>query len=365
VRLIRVRPLHLAAFIVTLALLAAGAARAHDPGLSSGELSFAEDTLRLSLTFAKRDVEALLSATDPRLPVLDPMSSGDLQSRLAALAPEGIVVSLGGQPVRPKDVSVELDEANNIELRLAFEAARVSRITFAEPLLRDLPFGHRQIMRIIDARGAIVKELMLGAAESSFDASLTVTSDSSSTPGRFRNFLVHGVRHILEGSDHLLFLLGILLVTPTFLSATKVISCFSVAHSLTLSAVALGSLRVPAPVVEPLIAASVAYVGVENLLRRGHVTHRSLLTFAFGLVHGLGFATALRDMRIGSGVDMILPLFSFNLGVELGQTAVAAIALPTIFLLRRNLRFAGSWSPACSVFVALAGGYWFFERTLG
>jgi hydrogenase/urease accessory protein HupE len=364
-RIARVRPLHLAASIITLALAFAGAARAHDPGLSTARLVFVEGTLRLSLTFARRDVDVLPSPVDTHLPALDTGRSSDLQTRLAALAVEGIVVRLDGRRVQSQHVMVELDEANNVELRLAFEAAGASRITLDEPLLRDLPFGHRQILQLFDAQGAIVDERMLGAAESSFDASVAAPSDSPSTLGRFQSFLLHGVRHILEGSDHLLFLLGILLVTPTFLSATKVISCFSVAHSLTLSAVALGSLRVPAPVIEPLIAASVAYVGVENLVRRGRVTHRGFLTFAFGLVHGLGFATALREMRVGSGTDMILPLFSFNLGVELGQTAIAAIALPAIFLLRRDLRFVGAWSPACSVFVALAGGYWVIDRTFG
>jgi HupE / UreJ protein len=82
------------------------------------------------------------------------------------------------------------------------------------------------------------------------------------------------------------------------------------------------------------------------------------------LVHGLGFATALRDMQIGSGAAIVLPLVSFNLGVELGQIAVAALVLPTILWLRRDLCFARHWAPACSVLITIMGGCWLIERTL-
>jgi hypothetical protein len=82
------------------------------------------------------------------------------------------------------------------------------------------------------------------------------------------------------------------------------------------------------------------------------------------LVHGLGFATALRDMQLGSGAAMVLPLVSFNLGVELGQIAVAALVLPAILWFQRDVRFAQFWAPACSVLITIMGGCWLIERTL-
>jgi len=120
---------------------------------------------------------------------------------------------------------------------------------------------------------------------------------------------------------------------------------------------------IPASVVEPMIAASIIYVGLENVWRR-EVKRRWMLTFAFGLVHGFGFASALKDLGVGAGVKAVAPLLSFNLGVEIGQIAVAALVLPLIWKLRRHPRFVIRYVPACSILVALAGGYWLIERTI-
>ena len=118
--------------------------------------------------------------------------------------------------------------------------------------------------------------------------------------------------------------------------------------------------------VEPAIAASIVYVGIENLFGgKGRLQWRWVLTFAFGLIHGLGFASVLREMGVATaGVAAIVPLVSFNLGVEAGQLSVAAVALPIIWKLRERPSFLRVGVPACSFVVALAGGYWFLERTL-
>jgi HupE / UreJ protein len=116
---------------------------------------------------------------------------------------------------------------------------------------------------------------------------------------------------------------------------------------------------------EPLIAASIAFVGVENLVRRGQPKGRSVLTFGFGLVHGFGFASVLREAGVGtSGRSLVLPLFSFNLGVELGQLAVVAVLLPLLWKLRTRPAFARHGVSVVSVVVVLLGGYWLLRRTL-
>ena len=154
-----------------------------------------------------------------------------------------------------------------------------------------------------------------------------------------------------------------MIVTRTFKSAFAVITAFTLAHSITLAVATFNVFTLPAKYTEPLIAASIVYVGVENLLRRGDPKNRWMLTFAFGLIHGFGFASVLRDLGVGSnGTDVAMPLLSFNLGVELGQIAVAAIVLPLIWKLRTKPIFVKRWVPACSIAVALAGGYWFIQR---
>jgi hypothetical protein len=142
----------------------------------------------------------------------------------------------------------------------------------------------------------------------------------------------------------------------------QTITAFTVAHSITLALAALGIVSVPASIVEPLIAASVVYVGLENLLRPIPGS-RWKLTFAFGLVHGLGFAAILSDLGVGTGdMPLVVPLAAFNAGVELGQIAVAGAVVPMFWKFnaqaRPRLQFAAIWS----LLVAIAGGYWLVER---
>ncbi|MEO7597450.1 MAG: HupE/UreJ family protein, partial [Opitutus sp.] len=155
------------------------------------------------------------------------------------------------------------------------------------------------------------------------------------TGSLFWSFLRLGVTHIWTGYDHLLFLFGLLIVCRTLRTVVAIISCFTVAHSLTLALATFDLATLSPRWVEPAIAASIVFVGLENLWRRGAEPRgRMLVTFCFGLVHGFGFANVLRGLGVGSGGRGIaLPLFTFNLGVELGQIAVASLVLPIMWQL--------------------------------
>ncbi len=119
------------------------------------------------------------------------------------------------------------------------------------------------------------------------------------------------------------------------------------------------------PKIESLIAVSIIYISVENLLYRD-VPRRWLLTFGFGLVHGLGFASVLRELGIGTaaGGGVVVPLLGFNCGVELGQMAIALLVLPGIWKTQQLPRFFPRFTATCSVLVMLAGTYWLYERTV-
>jgi hydrogenase/urease accessory protein HupE len=180
---------------------------------------------------------------------------------------------------------------------------------------------------------------------------------------RFAEFFLLGIYHIVTGYDHLLFLAGILIVCSGFSAAARIITCFTIAHSITLGLATFNLLAVPSRIVEPMIAASIVYVGLENLWRRGRLRWREVLTFAFGLVHGLGFASVLREMGIGtSNVGVAVPLFSFNVGVEAGQLLVAGCVLPIAWRLKSAERFPRIAVPVLSSVIACAGAYWFIER---
>jgi hydrogenase/urease accessory protein HupE len=185
-------------------------------------------------------------------------------------------------------------------------------------------------------------------------------------PPTFVGFLKLGVEHIWTGYDHMLFLFALLVVCRSFRSIVTIISCFTLAHSLTLALATLNVINLPSRLVEPAIAASIVFVGAENLARRGAEPRgRSLLTFAFGLIHGFGFASVLRDLGVGTGSQGIaMPLFTFNLGVEIGQVAVAAVVLPIVWQLRKNKTFVRRGVPALSAIVTVAGLYWLLERTV-
>lgn len=143
---------------------------------------------------------------------------------------------------------------------------------------------------------------------------------------RFIKVVGLGFTHILPGGlDHVLFVCGLFLLAGGTRSLLWQISAFTVAHSVTLALAALGVVAVPAAIVEPLIALSIAYVAIENLMSTSLSRWRLAVVFTFGLLHGLGFASALRDLGV-SGADLPVTLVGFNVGVELGQIAVVMIA---------------------------------------
>lgn len=238
-------------------------------------------------------------------------------------------------------------------------------VTFRARQFDALSPDHRQFVVVIDEHGSEIATKLLNADDDTIAFTLAASSSSSATPA-FAGFFRLGIEHIWTGYDHLLFLFALLVVCGSFRSIAAIISCFTLAHSLTLALATLDLVHLPTRFVEPAIAASIVFVGLENLWRRGAEPRgRWALTFAFGLVHGFGFASVLRDLGVGSGGQGVtLPLVAFNLGVELGQIAIAAIVLPLIWQLRKRERFVSLGIPALSSLVAAAGTYWLLERTV-
>ena len=178
-------------------------------------------------------------------------------------------------------------------------------------------------------------------------------------------FVREGIHHIFIGPDHILFILGLLLLGGSLRQLLRIVTAFTIAHSLTLVAATLGWLQPPARVIEPLIALSIIVVGIENLLaKRQHRDWRAPLAFGFGLVHGFGFASVLRELALPAEA-LGGALVSFNVGVELGQMAIVVIAAPTLATLRR---WRPAWSPGIlqggSLVVIAAGAFWLVERLL-
>jgi hydrogenase/urease accessory protein HupE len=343
--------------LIATALLLSGtlSSQAHDPGLSSAKLTLQNGFLRAVLTFAPADLEAISKG-----------QKSDL-SQLEALAAQSLEIWFDGRQSFPIEAKARLLENKDVEFELLFQAFPAGNLKVRSALLDRLPFGHRQYFTLTDTDGTTLAEKLLNSANPIVDASLATTSIKTASPSHpFSEFLGMGIRHILTGYDHLLFLFALLIGCKQISSVIKIITAFTVAHSISLALATLGWVEIPSRVVEPLIAVTIVYVGIENLLHRPVVSQRVLLTFCFGLVHGFGFAGALREMGVGSnGGAVAVPLLAFNSGVEIGQMMVAAVILPILWQLKDKPQFTLRWAPACSVLVALAGGFWFIKRVCG
>ena len=218
--------------------------------------------------------------------------------------------------------------------------------------------AHQTFLNFYDD-GDLTAQAILGDTQTSYEY---FVGSRQGTLAVIQKFVPQGIHHILIGPDHLLFLVGLLLLGGPVRRMLLVITAFTVAHSITLALAVLGVVTPPGNVVEPIIALSIVYVGADNLLVRGGRDMRVWIALLFGLIHGFGFASVLRAMGLPSGA-LGWSLFSFNLGVEIGQLSVAVVVASALMALRarsetagRRLAFAGS------VVVMAAGTFWFVQR---
>jgi hydrogenase/urease accessory protein HupE len=217
--------------------------------------------------------------------------------------------------------------------------------------------NHQTFVNIYE--GEALTQAILDRGKAKFDYFAGTRQGVLAVVGRF---LPEGIHHILIGPDHLLFLVGLLLLGGSIRELALVVTAFTVAHSITLSLAALNVVTPPARIIEPAIALSIVYVGADNLLVHGGRDMRAWIAFAFGLIHGFGFANVLREMDLPSRA-LGWSLFSFNLGVEVGQLLVVAVVASAFAALRARSAAAGRrLVVAGSIVVVAAGTFWFVQR---
>ena len=358
--------------------LCALTARAHTVGISTAQGQMLGDTLELVVGFAPADAQQLLKPEDRPEGKWSQAAFDAVKPQLLWLAPQLWEVTAGDRVLKPGEVRVELLPGDNVSFRLLFvRPIGADKLKLRATKLSTLPPGHREFVIISGANGMTVAKKLLSATDDAMEIDLASASasiakaseDDSAAPAAqstYWSFVKLGVEHIWTGYDHLLFLFALLVVCRSFRSIVAIISCFTLAHSITLALATLNLVNLPSRITEPAIAASIVFVGVENLLRRGaEPKGRWALTFVFGLIHGFGFASVLRELGVGeNGTSIVMPLFTFNAGVEVGQITIAAIVLPIVWRLRKNEKFLRVGVPALSAIVAAAGLYWFLERTI-
>jgi HupE / UreJ protein len=289
-------------------------------------------------------LEAALRAAWPGIAARITLMAGDTQLE-AELA--GVSVPEVGDVALPRDsvlqVTAELP-ADGTPVRIGWDES------FGSVVVRQVGGGD-------DAYAAILQGGTLSEA---------LPRDDFAVEGDlpvFGRFIVSGFEHIVpKGLDHILFVLGLFLFSLRVRPLLAQVTAFTLAHTVTLALASLKIITIPASIVEPLIAASIVYVAVENILGGKTGVLRVAVVFGFGLLHGLGFASVLSDVGLQEG-RFVLSLIGFNIGVELGQLAVIALAyllLAVPFGKRPWYRPVIAIPASCAI--AAVGAWWTFER---
>lgn len=366
-----------------LFMLGSGAALAHKPSDSYLTLSVPDSgtVLEGRWDIALRDLDFVLG--------LDANHDGDItwgelraaRARVAAYAFAHLGLEAVGHGDRsacaPELTQLQVDEhvdGHYAVLRFRADCTLAPQeLAVRYSLLFDVDPTHRGLLEV-SAAGYEQAEVL--SRESA------VVGLNLASPGRwqqFRDFLGEGIWHIWKGYDHILFLLTLLFpavvlrgrrgwearesLRDAVLDVLKVVTAFTLAHSLTLSLAVLGVLHLPARWVESAIAVTVL-LGALNNLRPVIVDRRWVVAFAFGLVHGFGFASVLADLGL-RGTNLALALVGFNCGVEVGQMAIVLAILPPAFLLRHTRLYRQAFMPAGSIAIGVAASCWLVARLSG
>jgi hypothetical protein len=282
---------------------------------------------------------------------------------------DGITISFDGRRITPRVAAVEIPEVGDPGIERLTVIRLAGRIPPGSTRFswRYAPGLGESALRLAGPDGAILRADWLAAGDQSADYRLDpALVPARSTADVFRDYTVLGFTHIVpKGLDHILFVLGIFLLSLRWRPLLLQVTAFTLAHSITLALALYGLVSVPAAVVEPLIALSIVYVAVENMLVSELRPWRVWVVFGFGLLHGLGFAGVLTELGLPER-DFLPALIAFNVGVELGQLAVIGLAL----LLVGGWARTRPWYRARivlpgSALIAAVGAWWTVERLVG
>lgn len=344
-------------------------AEAHAIGLSQGSYEGKGQTLTAKLVFARGEVAQLMPSLDANRD--GHVTAIEVEAAKPALETTilgGVRVTTEGEACTAKITSAGLTEADGLLVEGKYTCPKPGAMKVDVALLDDLAFGHRHAARsgsndellYRGHRELTVTPLAADAPDAPASDPAAAPTPSKSKPSAL-GFFKMGIEHILTGYDHLVFLFGLILLRARVKELLATVTAFTVAHSISLALAVLGIVSPSARIVEPAIALSIAYVGIENFFVKD-ASKRWRITFPFGLIHGFGFAGALQEIALPKAA-VPTALVGFNLGVEAGQLAVLALVLPLVMLLRDKQKwFEPTGVRVLSGAVALAGGIWFVSR---
>lgn len=346
--------------VVLLALLQPSVTRAHSAPFSYLDLKIAPGGVEGTLVVHDFDAAHDLGIDDPTR-LHDAAFAVRYRDLLTRLMTSRLSVTADGEARAIEWTAFETlpdRQSLRMTLRLAGPSAAVLRI---EAQLFPYDPVHQTFVNVYED-DTLRHQTILSAGRTAADY---YTGSVQGTWAVIRTFVPAGIEHIMIGPDHVLFLVGLLLLGGSLAKLAAIVTAFTIGHSITLSLAALDIVSPPAQLVEPAIALSIVFVGADNLLvRRAEAPKdiRALVAAVFGLVHGFGFAAVLKEFGLPSGA-LGWSLFSFNLGVEIGQLAIVVVVASALAAIRRrNAPLGDRLAIAGSVVVILAGAYWFIDR---
>ena len=352
----RLRTALLRWFALLILVVLASPAQAHPAPFSYLDLTINDSSVDGTLVVHMFDAAHELGMPDPER-LLDPGVLAQSRARLLAVLSPRLVLRSG------KALAIEWTTVTALPdrsaVRLAFRApTNGSGALQIDARLFPYDPKHQTFVNVYEG-GKLRQQWILSRADTRRTYYLGTTAGTLEV---LRTFITAGAHHILIGPDHLLFLLALLLLGGSWPTLVRIVTAFTLGHSITLTLATLDVVSPPSSLVEPLIALTIVVVGVDNLLRGNGRDLRAWAALMFGLVHGFGFAAVLREFGLPREA-LGWSLFSFNVGVEIGQLAVVLVVASLLDLVRRRSATIGyRVAVAGSIVVIVAGSFWFVER---
>ncbi|MEO0062310.1 MAG: hypothetical protein RLZZ08_870 [Pseudomonadota bacterium] len=339
-----------------LALVCAAPVAAHPVPYSYVDLTLSDGGVAGKVTVHDADAAYALGLPAPAR-LRDPAYATAQFAPLAAILAPRIQLP-PGERIEWQQIAPAADD-NALILRFRVAQAPPAAFVFRAHLFTHDPL-HQTFVNVYE-QGALRQQWIFGAQA---PAKTYYRGTTAGAVEVMKTFIPSGAWHILIGPDHLLFLFALLLLGGGWRQLVRIVTAFTIGHSITLTLAALDIVNPPAAYVEPGIALTIIIVGADNLLRGEGKDLRPWAALAFGLVHGFGFANVLREFGLPQEA-LGWSLFSFNIGVELGQLSVVLVVAGLLAAIRRRYPAAGKpITIAGSLVVIAAGLYWFVERTM-
>jgi hypothetical protein len=351
-----VRLLHLLCLGCAVLLFAARPAAAHPAPFSYLDIVFRDGAIDGTLVVHVIDVAHELSV-DPPDRLLAPGAIEPLLGRIGAILGPRMRFE-AGRRLDPVWLGVEpLPDDQALRLRFTIPGEPPGALAIDTDLFPYDP-QHQTFVNVYED-GELRRQLIFSTGTETYTYYLGTTQGALAVMG---TFIPSGVHHIRIGPDHILFLVGLLLTGGSWLTLVRIVTAFTLGHSVTLSLAALGLVSPPASLIEPAIALSIVFVGADNLVRGEGRDLRAWVALVFGLVHGVGFANVLREFGLPD-TALVWSLLSFNIGVEIGQLAIVLVVASVLVAIRRRSDvLAARVTFTGSLVVIAAGTYWFVER---